>query len=69
MEVCVETAVWNDYIWSQMDKAVREEVGRVRVAQKAFRSTRREQMCYRSLSIELYLLEPGYSDPRSRKCK
>ena len=31
--------VWNDHIWSEIDKAVREEVGRVRVAQKVFPST------------------------------
>jgi Encapsulating protein for peroxidase len=31
--------VWNDQIWSEIDKAVREEVGRVRVAQKVFPST------------------------------
>jgi uncharacterized linocin/CFP29 family protein len=31
--------VWNDHIWNEIDKAVREEVGRVRVAQKAFPST------------------------------
>ena len=35
--------VWNDYIWSEMDKAVREEVGRVRVAQKSVPVHRREQ--------------------------
>jgi hypothetical protein len=31
--------VWNDYIWIEMDKAVRQEVGRGRVAQKVFPST------------------------------
>ena len=31
--------VWNEHIWSEIDKAVREEVGRVRVAQKVFPST------------------------------
>jgi uncharacterized linocin/CFP29 family protein len=31
--------VWNDHIWSEIDKAVREEVGRARVAQKVFPST------------------------------
>ncbi|MET0223198.1 MAG: encapsulin, partial [Terrimicrobium sp.] len=31
--------VWNDHIWNEIDKAVREEVGRVRVAQKVFPST------------------------------
>src|SRR5258706_10512189 len=31
--------VWNDQIWSEIDKAVREEVGRIRVAQKVFPST------------------------------
>jgi uncharacterized linocin/CFP29 family protein len=31
--------VWNEYIWSEIDKVVREEVGRIRVAQKAFPST------------------------------
>jgi uncharacterized linocin/CFP29 family protein len=31
--------VWNDHIWTEIDKAVREEVGRVRVAQKVFPST------------------------------
>ena len=30
--------VWNDHIWTEIDKAVREEVGRVRVA-KVFPST------------------------------
>jgi hypothetical protein len=30
--------VWNDHIWSEIDKAVREEVGRIRVAQKVFPS-------------------------------
>lgn len=30
--------VWNDQIWSEIDKAVREEVGRIRVAQKVFPS-------------------------------
>ena len=28
--------VWNDQIWSEIDKAVREEIGRIRVAQKVF---------------------------------
>jgi uncharacterized linocin/CFP29 family protein len=28
--------IWNDQIWSDIDKAVREEVGRIRVAQKVF---------------------------------
>src|SRR5260370_32901653 len=31
--------VWNDQIWSEIDKAVREEMGRIRVAQKVFPST------------------------------
>ena len=31
--------VWNEHIWSEIDKAVREEVGRIRVAQKVFPST------------------------------
>src|ERR1700736_1193009 len=31
--------VWNDQIWSEIDKAVREEVGRIRAAQKVFPST------------------------------
>jgi uncharacterized linocin/CFP29 family protein len=31
--------VWNEHIWGEIDKAVREEVGRVRVAQKVFPST------------------------------
>jgi uncharacterized linocin/CFP29 family protein len=31
--------VWNDQIWSDIDKAVREEVGRIRVAQKVFPTT------------------------------
>ena len=31
--------VWNDQIWGEIDKAVREEVGRIRVAQKVFQST------------------------------
>jgi uncharacterized linocin/CFP29 family protein len=31
--------VWNDQIWSEIDKAVREEVGRIRVAQKVFPTT------------------------------
>ena len=30
---------WNEHIWGEIDKAVREEVGRVRVAQKVFPST------------------------------
>ena len=30
--------VWNEHIWSEIDKAVREEVGRIRVAQKVFPS-------------------------------
>jgi uncharacterized linocin/CFP29 family protein len=30
--------VWNEQIWSEIDKAVREEVGRIRVAQKVFPS-------------------------------
>jgi hypothetical protein len=30
--------VWNDQIWGEIDKAVREEVGRIRVAQKVFPS-------------------------------
>jgi uncharacterized linocin/CFP29 family protein len=28
--------VWNDQIWGEIDKAVREEMGRIRVAQKVF---------------------------------
>jgi len=31
--------IWNDQIWSDIDKAVREEVGRIRVAQKVFPTT------------------------------
>jgi uncharacterized linocin/CFP29 family protein len=31
--------VWNDQIWGEIDKAVREEMGRIRVAQKVFPST------------------------------
>jgi uncharacterized linocin/CFP29 family protein len=31
--------IWNDHIWSEIDKAVREEVGRIRVAQKVFPSS------------------------------
>src|SRR5271165_5252164 len=31
--------LWNDRIWSEIDKAVREEVGRIRVAQKVFASS------------------------------
>ncbi|MGA8659342.1 MAG: encapsulin [Chthoniobacterales bacterium] len=31
--------VWNDHIWGEIDQAVREEVGRIRVAQKVFPST------------------------------
>jgi len=31
--------VWNDQTWSEIDKAVQEEVGRIRVAQKVFPST------------------------------
>jgi uncharacterized linocin/CFP29 family protein len=31
--------VWNEHIWGEIDKAVREEVGRIRVAQKVFAST------------------------------
>ena len=31
--------VWNDHIWGEIDKAIREEVGRIRVAQKVFPST------------------------------
>lgn len=31
--------VWNDHIWSEIDKAVRDEMGRIRVAQKVFPST------------------------------
>jgi len=31
--------VWNDQIWNEIDKAVREEVGRIRVAQKVFPAT------------------------------
>jgi uncharacterized linocin/CFP29 family protein len=30
--------VWNDQIWGEIDKAVREEMGRIRVAQKVFPS-------------------------------
>jgi uncharacterized linocin/CFP29 family protein len=29
---------WNEHIWSEIDRAVREEVGRIRVAQKVFPS-------------------------------
>ena len=28
--------LWNEHIWSEIDRAVREEVGRIRVAQKVF---------------------------------
>jgi uncharacterized linocin/CFP29 family protein len=31
--------LWNDHIWSEIDKAVQEEVGRIRIAQKVFPST------------------------------
>src|SRR5215469_9546312 len=31
--------IWNDHIWGEIDKAVREEVGRIRVAQKVFPSS------------------------------
>jgi uncharacterized linocin/CFP29 family protein len=31
--------VWNDQIWSDIDKAVREEMARIRVAQKVFPTT------------------------------
>jgi hypothetical protein len=31
--------IWNDQIWSRIDQAVQEEVGRARVAQKVFSST------------------------------
>jgi uncharacterized linocin/CFP29 family protein len=31
--------IWNEHIWSEIDKAVREQVGRIRVAQKVFPST------------------------------
>jgi uncharacterized linocin/CFP29 family protein len=31
--------LWNDRIWSEIDKAVQGEVGRIRVAQKVFPST------------------------------
>jgi uncharacterized linocin/CFP29 family protein len=31
--------VWNDQIWNDVDKAVREEMGRIRVAQKVFPCT------------------------------
>ena len=31
--------VWNDAIWGEIDKAVRDEMGRIRVAQKVFPST------------------------------
>src|SRR5215469_14153382 len=30
--------VWNDHIWGEIDRAVRDETGRIRVAQKAFPS-------------------------------
>ncbi len=30
--------VWNSHIWSEIDKAVRDEIGRLRVAQKVFSS-------------------------------
>jgi uncharacterized linocin/CFP29 family protein len=30
--------LWNDHIWGEIDNAVREEVGRIRVAQKVFPS-------------------------------
>ena len=31
--------LWNEHIWSEIDGAVREELGRIRVAQKVFAST------------------------------
>jgi uncharacterized linocin/CFP29 family protein len=31
--------LWNEHIWSEIDRAVREEVGRIRVAQKVFPAT------------------------------
>jgi Encapsulating protein for peroxidase len=31
--------LWNESIWSEIDKAVQEEVGRIRMAQKVFPST------------------------------
>jgi uncharacterized linocin/CFP29 family protein len=31
--------LWNEHIWSEIDKAVREEVGRIRAAQKVLPST------------------------------
>jgi uncharacterized linocin/CFP29 family protein len=31
--------LWNEHIWSEIDKAIREEAGRIRVAQKVFPST------------------------------
>ncbi|MBV8224634.1 MAG: hypothetical protein JO232_05535 [Verrucomicrobia bacterium] len=31
--------IWNDQIWNDIDKAVREEVGRIRIAQKVFPTT------------------------------
>ena len=31
--------VWNEHIWSEIDKAVREGMGRIRVAQKVFPSS------------------------------
>src|SRR5258708_9923293 len=31
--------LWNEHIWSEIDKAVREELGRIRVAQKVFPSS------------------------------
>ena len=31
--------LWHEHIWSEIDKAVREEAGRIRVAQKVFPST------------------------------
>jgi uncharacterized linocin/CFP29 family protein len=31
--------LWNEHIWSEIDKAAREEAGRIRIAQKVFPST------------------------------
>ena len=44
MEVRSRDRVWHDDVWSQMDKAVREEVGRVRAKRVPVYCS--EQMCY-----------------------
>jgi uncharacterized linocin/CFP29 family protein len=47
--------VWNDHIWGEIDKAVRDEVGRIRVAQKVFPST----IVNNVLPIPANILRPG----------